>query len=84
MVFRIFNSAKRTFKNRITDYTVIHDSLGFAKELVFNNFSESFTTDVHPINVNTSTNTWTATVDTSVTDTAISGSNTLVYLVYKY
>lgn len=86
LVFRVYNSAKQTFKNRISaqDYNVIRDEYGYIKELVLPGFKDSFTTGPHPITVTMGQNGWNVSTNDNITDNQVTGSNSLVYLLYKY
>ena len=81
MIFRSYNTAKQTFKNRITNYSVEYDAYGFASEITLSGFSDNFTLDTQNTEVNVSN--WSTSQD-GASDTASSSSSLLVYLVYKY
>lgn len=95
LIFRVYNSAKQTFKNRITNFTVITDTDGvnkFASKIILSPFQESFNIDRQQKTVNlkdpiegNEANIWdigNGDLDDPMNDN--SSTSLLVYLVYQY
>ena len=84
LVFRSYSSTQLTFKNQISNYTVVYDEFGEPKELTLaSNFDPVFVLDSTSISLNT--NTWvTTTVSDKYPASTVPRDTMTVSLVYKY
>lgn len=84
LVFRSYSSTQLTFKNQISNYTVVYDEFGEPKELTLaSNFDPVFVLDSTSISLNTDT--WiTTTVSDKYPASTVPRDTMTVSLVYKY